>query len=158
LLMVPLTPLVVASALLLGPWLGFASSMAGALFSAAGGFVAGERMGGRLLEQFSDSRVHRLSKRLSSRGILAVAVLRMVPVAPYTVVNLVAGASHLRLGRFLLGTLIGMTPGIGALTWFSDSLFRAVTEPGPQSLGVLLGATVFIGLAAWLLRRVLKSS
>ena len=158
LLMVPLTPLVVASALLLGPWLGFASSMAGALLSAAGGFVAGERLGGRLLEHYSESRVHQLSKRLSSRGILAVAVLRMVPVAPYTVVNLVAGASHLRLGRFLLGTLIGMTPGIGALTWFSDSLLRAVTEPGPQSLGVLLGATVFIGLAAWLLRRVLKSS
>ena len=73
-------------------------------------------------------------------------------------VNLVAGASHLRMGRFLLGTVIGMTPGIGALTRFSDSLFRAVTEPGPQSLGVLLGATVFIGFAAWLLRRVLKSS
>lgn len=158
LLMVPLTPLIVASALLLGPWLGFASSMTGALMSAAGGFAMGERMGGQLLERYRESRVHRLSKRLSSRGILAVAVLRLVPVAPYTVVNLVAGASHLQLGRFLIGTAIGIVPGIAALTWFSDSLYRAVTEPGAQSIGVLAGATAFIAIGVWLLRRVLKST
>ena len=157
-LMVPLTPLVVASALLLGPWLGFASSMAGALLSAAGGFVAGERMGGQLLARYSESGIHRLSKRLSDRGILAVAVLRMVPVAPYTVVNIVAGASHLQLARYMLGTAIGMVPGIGALSWFSGSLYEAVTEPSAQSIGVLLGATAFIGLGVWLLRRMLKSS
>jgi phospholipase D1/2 len=157
-LMVPLTPLVVASALLLGPWLGFASSMAGALLSAAGGFVAGERMGGQLLARYSESGIHRLSKRLSDRGILAVAVLRMVPVAPYTVVNIVAGASHLQLARYMLGTAIGMVPGIGALSWFSGSLYEAFTEPSAQSIGVLLGATAFIGLGVWLLRRMLKSS
>jgi len=157
-LMVPLTPLVVASALLLGPWLGFASSMAGALLSAAGGFVAGERMGGQLLARYSESGIHRLSKRLSSRGILAVAVLRMVPVAPYTVVNIVAGASHLQLARYMLGTAIGMVPGIGALSLFSGSLYKAVTEPSVESIGVVLGATVFIGLGVWLLRRVLKST
>jgi uncharacterized membrane protein YdjX (TVP38/TMEM64 family) len=156
--MVPLTPLVVASALLLGPWLGFASSMTGALFSAAAGFVAGDRMGGQLLARYSESGVHRLSKRLSSRGILAVAVLRMIPVAPYTVVNIVAGASHLRLDRFMLGTLIGMAPGLAALAWFSDSLFRAVTEPSTQSVGLLLGVTAFIGIAVWLLRRLLQTS
>ena len=157
-LMVPLTPLVVASALLLGPWLGFTSSMTGALISGAVGFLGGERLGGRLLERYSESRVHQLSKRLSNRGILAVAILRMVPVAPYTVVNIVAGASHLRLGRYMLGTAIGMAPGIAALTWFSDSLYRAITDPDPQSLGVLAGMTVFIGLAAWWLRRLVKSS
>lgn len=158
LLMVPLTPLVVASSLLLGPWLGFASSMAGALISGAAGFIAGHLAGRQLLEHYSETRVHRLSKRLSDRGILAVAVLRMVPVAPYTVVNVVAGASHLQLGRFMVGTAIGMVPGVAALSWFSGSLYRAVTEPSAQSLGVLAAATVFIGAGVWLLRRLLKSS
>jgi len=58
----------------------------------------------------------------------------------------------------LAGTAIGMVPGVGALTVFSDSLYRAVTDPGPQSLAVLLGATALIAIAAWLLRRMLKSS
>jgi len=158
LLMVPLTPLVVGSSLLLGPWMGFGSSMAGALISAVAGFIAGHLMGRQLLEQYSESRVHRLSKKLSDRGILAVAVLRMVPVAPYTVVNVVAGASHLQLGRFMAGTAIGMVPGVAALSWFSGSLYRAVTDPSARSLGVLLAATVFIGVGALLLRRLLKSS
>jgi phospholipase D1/2 len=157
-LMVPLTPLVVASALLLGPWLGFASSMTGALLSGAAGFVAGQVMGGQLLERYSQSRIHRLSERLSERGILAVAVLRMVPIAPYTVVNIVAGASHLRLGRFMLGTAIGMAPGIAALSWFSDSLYQAVTDPSARSLGILGAATVVILVAVLSLRRLLKSS
>ena len=109
----------VASALLLGPWLGFASAMAGALVSAALGFLLGLLMGGGLLERYSETRVHDLSKRMSRRGILAVAVLRMVPVAPYSVVNIVAGASHLTLHRFLIGTAIGMAPGVAALCWFS---------------------------------------
>lgn len=158
LMMLPLTPLVVASAVLLGPWLGFASSMAGALVSAGIGFVVGMLMGGKLLERYSETKVHDLSKRLSSRGILAVAVLRMVPIAPYTVVNIVAGASHLKLNRFLIGTAIGMVPGIGALSWFSDSLWQAVRQPSAESLGVLLAVTVFIGTGVLLLRRIMKSS
>jgi uncharacterized membrane protein YdjX (TVP38/TMEM64 family) len=36
----------------------------------------------------------------------------LIPIAPFTIVNLVAGASGVRLGDFLLGTLIGMAPGI----------------------------------------------
>ena len=158
LLMVPLTPLVVASAVLLGPWLGFASSMTGALLSAGIGFVIGVLMGGKLLERYSESKVHDLSKRLSRRGILAVAVLRMVPIAPYSVVNIVAGASHLKLNRFLIGTAIGMVPGIGALSWFSDSLWQAVKQPSAESLGVLLAVTAFIATGVLLLRRILKSS
>lgn len=158
LMMVPLTPLVVASAVLLGPWLGFASSMTGALVSAGIGFVIGILMGGKLLERYSESKVHDLSKRLSRRGVLAIAVLRMVPIAPYSVVNIVAGASHLKLNRFLIGTAIGMVPGIGALSWFSDSLWQAVKQPSAESLGVLLAVTAFIATGVLLLRRILKSS
>lgn len=157
-LMVPLTPVVVASALLLGPWLGFASSMTGALLSGAVAFIGGQSMGGKLLERYGNGRIHHLSERLSERGILAVAVLRLVPIAPYTVVNIVAGASHLRLGRFMLGTAIGMTPGIAVLSWFSDGLYQVVINPDMESAGILLGATVVIVFAAWVLRRLLKSS
>jgi len=158
LMMLPLTPLVVASAVLLGPWLGFASSMTGALISAGIGFVIGILMGGKLLEHYSESKIHDLSMRLSRRGILAVAVLRMIPVAPYSVVNIVAGASHLKLNRFLIGTAIGMVPGVGALSWFSDSLWQAVRQPSAESIGVLLAVTAFIGAAIFLLRRIMKSS
>jgi uncharacterized membrane protein YdjX (TVP38/TMEM64 family) len=158
LIMVPLSALVVASALLLGPWLGFACSMIGALISAAIAFTAGKLTGGQILEHYGESGVHRLSQRLSDRGILAVAVLRLMPVAPYTIVNLVAGASHLTLGKFLIGSAIGLAPGLAALTWFSGSLYQAVNEPSMQSLGLLAVVITLIGAGVFVLRRLLRDS
>ncbi len=117
-MMVPLTLLVVASAVLLGPWIGFGCSMAGSLISAWLGFQLGHKLGGRAVRGLSRSQIHRLSKGLSDRGILAIAVLRMLPIAPYTVVNLAAGASHLQVGKFMLGSLLGLVPELPRLRCF----------------------------------------
>jgi uncharacterized membrane protein YdjX (TVP38/TMEM64 family) len=39
-------------------------------------------------------------------------MIRMVPIAPFSIVNVVAGASKLSLRDYLLGTALGMLPGI----------------------------------------------
>jgi len=158
LLMVPLTVLVVATALMVGAWQGFGLALAGALISAMLAFTLGHILSGDLLTQLTGSRVERLSKRMSERGIAAVIILRLVPVAPFTVINLVAGASHLGPSQFIVGSALGLTPGILALTLFSESLYQAVANPGLASLGVLavLAALLIGGTLG--LRRVLRSS
>jgi len=42
-------------------------------------------------------------------------MILMVPIAPFSIVNVVAGASKLRLRDFLLGTALGMLPGIAVM-------------------------------------------
>jgi len=149
---------VVASAVLLGPWVGFGCSMAGALLSAWVGFYIGNVLGGSAIRGLSSTELHRLSKALSNRGVMAIAVLRMLPVAPYTVVNLAAGASHLQAGKFMLGSLLGLMPGIAALTVFSGSLFQAVMNPSAGSLALLAVVAAVIIAGALLFRRLLKTS
>ena len=39
----------------------------------------------------------------------------MVPIAPFSIVNVVAGASKLSLRDFMLGTVLGMAPGIAVM-------------------------------------------
>ena len=156
--MVPLTLLVVASAVLLGPWIGFGCSMGGALLSAWAGFQIGNVFGGQAIRGLSSSELHRLSKALSNRGVMAIAVLRMVPIAPYTVVNLAAGASHLQLGKFMLGSLFGLAPGIAALTVFSGSLFEVVMNPSAANLGVLAVVACVIVAGVLVFRRLLRTS
>ena len=39
-------------------------------------------------------------------------MIRMVPIAPFSIVNVIAGASELRLRDYMLGTALGMLPGI----------------------------------------------
>ena len=50
-------------------------------------------------------RLNRIRRGIVRRGVLAVAAVRLVPIAPFTVVNLVAGASRIPLLDFVLGTV-----------------------------------------------------
>jgi phosphatidylserine/phosphatidylglycerophosphate/cardiolipin synthase-like enzyme/uncharacterized membrane protein YdjX (TVP38/TMEM64 family) len=156
--MVPVSLLVILSAILLGPWLGFGCAMLGAMLSGFLAFLGGQIMGGTVIERFEGSQIHRLSQSLSRRGIMAVAMVRLIPVAPYTVVNLVAGASHLRVGQFMIGSFIGLLPGIGALTIFSGTLYEAIMNPSAKTLGILGVVAVVVVAGTLLVRRLLKSS
>jgi uncharacterized membrane protein YdjX (TVP38/TMEM64 family) len=85
-----------------------------------------------------------------------MTAVRLFPVAPFTVVNMVAGTSHIRLRDFTFGTLLGMVPGVLAITVFERSLEQAVAEPATGNF-LLLGAVLVavVGLA-WGVRRWLS--
>jgi len=151
LLMVPVTAMAVAVALLLGPGTAFLVSLAGSLVGAAGGYLAGRLFWRDAVRRLAGERLNALSRRLGKRGILSTAMVRVVPIAPFTVVNLVAGASHVSFRDFVVGTGVGMMPGLLALTWAADLVAAAVREP---RLGTWLGAVGALALAvaliAWL--------
>jgi uncharacterized membrane protein YdjX (TVP38/TMEM64 family) len=158
LLVLPVTALIVAAAFLFGPLEGFAYSVVGVAIAASLNFAIGALFGRGFVRRVAGPRVNGVSRRLAREGVLAMAALRLVPVAPFTVVNLVAGASHIGFRDYLFGTLLGMAPGMGALSWFSGGARRLVTGPSPEEiaiylsgLGVLLGAVV--ALRVWLRSR-----
>ena len=111
----PVLVLIAATAAALGPWLGFATAMAGVLLSAFILFVIGRVLGRERLQHLLGRRAARIQERVVGKGILAVVVIRMIPIAPFSLVNVVAGASTLPLRDFLVGTLLGMMPGILAM-------------------------------------------
>lgn len=111
----PVLVLIAATAAALGPWLGFVTALAGVLLSAFVLFVIGRAVGRERLQRLLGRRAARIQERVVGKGILAVVVIRMIPMAPFSVVNVVAGASTLPLRDFLVGTLLGMTPGILAM-------------------------------------------
>jgi uncharacterized membrane protein YdjX (TVP38/TMEM64 family) len=74
-----------------------------------------------------------LSRRLGERGLLAIVFARVVPVGPFSVVNIVAGASHIGWRDFLLGTVIGLLPGVTVASIFVD---RWPRRSGSQALDV----------------------
>jgi phospholipase D1/2 len=111
----PVLVLIAATAAALGPWLGFVSAMVGVFLSALVLFAIGRVLGRERLQRLLGRRAARIQERVVGKGILAVVVIRMIPIAPFSVVNVVAGASTLPLRDFLVGTLLGMTPGILAM-------------------------------------------
>jgi uncharacterized membrane protein YdjX (TVP38/TMEM64 family) len=154
---IPITLIIVATVLVYGTFLGFIYAYSGSLLAAAASFWLGHVLGRDTIRLIAGGRLNVLSQRLGRRGLLAVLAVRLVPVAPFTVVNLVAGASHIKTRDFLLGTAFGMAPGIIAVTIFSDRLLALIKEPSAETLAILalvIGALV-AGAAAiryWLAR------
>src|SRR4029453_5622699 len=98
-----------------GPWMGFVSAAIGVLLSSAILFGIGRVLGHVRLQRLLGRRSSRIKSRIIGKGIVAVAMIRMVPIAPFSIVNLVAGASKLSLRDFMLGTALGMLPGIAVM-------------------------------------------
>lgn len=151
----PLTLLIAATAIVMGPWWGFPTAMAGALASAIALFWVGRLAGGDRLERHGGTLVAQANRRLTDSGIFAIAGVRAVPVAPFTVVNLVAGASKVRFRDYVIGTAIGLAPGALAFNLLGHQLERTITNPSVGDIALLAGlAAVALGLG-WLASRLL---
>jgi len=157
LLMVPVTLLIAVTGIVFGPLRGSLFAIGGVLLSAAVAYGLGHWLGRDTVQRLLGARINRLSRRIAKRGILAIVVVRMLPVAPFTVVNIVAGASHIRLADYLIGTVLGMLPGIVLTVTFVHHLAEAVRNPSFGTVAVLAAvATLIIGVAMGL-QRLLRS-
>jgi uncharacterized membrane protein YdjX (TVP38/TMEM64 family) len=154
LIMAPITALIAATGLLYGPVKGLLVAAVGSLLGALAGYAAGAALGRKPVRRLAGTRLDRLNRQLARRGILSMTVLRLLPVAPFTVINLAAGASHIRFRDFLAGTVLGMAPGITGMTLFAGQLGRFVKEPNWVNFAVLAGLLIVIaGVAFWSWRR-----
>ena len=156
-LAVPLMFLTLVALVAYGPLAGFGCAIAGAMLGAAASYGIGRFLGRDVVQRLGGERINRLSRRLASRGLLAVVAVRMLPVAPFAVVNMVAGASHIRLRDLLLGTLIGISPGTLAMTLFAEQIAAALKNPTPLTFvwAGLTGLLIVVGL--WALQRWLRT-
>ena len=157
LLMVPITVLIGATGIIFPAHLGVIYAFTGSLLSSLITYYIGAGFGRKIVRKLAGSRLNRLSRRLARQGILTVAVVRNLPVAPFTIVNMVAGASHIKLKDFLLGTALGMLPGIIAITLFAGRIAAAFKNPHWTNIAVAAGIAIALVLGIWLTQKRLRS-
>jgi uncharacterized membrane protein YdjX (TVP38/TMEM64 family) len=95
-----------------GPQTGALYSWVGTMASATLSFLLGHLFGGAWVRRFGGARVQSSIDFLARHGVLACALIRVVPSAPFIVVNAAAGAAHIPLWKYWLGTGIGIIPKI----------------------------------------------
>jgi len=153
--MVPVTLMIGATVVAFSPLTGSLYALAGCLASAAVSYGIGAGIGNRILRHISGKRLNRLRKHLSEPGILRVAMARNIPVAPFTILNMIAGASRINLKDFILGTAVGMTPGIVAVSIFTDRVAAAVQEPSWVNIAVAAVVVILFGMSiGWFRKRL----
>jgi uncharacterized membrane protein YdjX (TVP38/TMEM64 family) len=143
---VPILALIGATVVALGPVLGFVCSAAGVLLAASTTFGVGRLIGRQPLRRWLGAKFETLERRFATRGVIAVALIRKVPVAPFTVVNMLIGAVGVRYRDFIIGTALGMLPGIAAFAFVSDRVVDAWRDPTANNVALIAGA-----ILAWIL-------
>jgi uncharacterized membrane protein YdjX (TVP38/TMEM64 family) len=152
---VPVVLLIAATGVVFGPILGPIYAMAGCLASASVGFGVGRWLGRRRIERIGGERVAKLSRSIQRNGTLAVFFVRKIP-APFTLSNIVVGASSVAYRDFMVGTFLGMGAFVVALAGFGYQMTKAVQDPTPATL---IGAALFVGVPltlAWFINRSLR--
>jgi uncharacterized membrane protein YdjX (TVP38/TMEM64 family) len=143
----PVTLLIFATVAVFGGWSGALLAGTGAMASATATYFIGRWVGARFLRRFIGPRINRVRRGLSDRGVLAVAAVRIVPVAPFTVVNLVAGAIGLRFFDYAVGTAIGLTPGVIVMWALGHQIATLFVRPTFDGIALLVCfILVWVGL------------
>ncbi|MEN3365819.1 MAG: phospholipase [Burkholderiales bacterium] len=155
LLMVPVMLVIAVTGIVFGPFYGSLYAIAGSLLSAAVSYGLGWWLGRDTVRRLLGPRINGLSRRIARRGIAAVVIIRTLPIAPFIIVNLVAGASHIRFRDYMIGTFLGMLPGIAITVTFVHHLAETVRNPSMGTISVLVALVALLIGFAMALQRLL---
>jgi len=136
-----------AGGLLFGPWLGALYALIAATLGATAVFLAA-RSGLYGLAARIGARAERLEAGFREDAFSYLFCLRLVPLVPFWLVNLIAGVAGIRLATYVAATFCGMIPGALVYASLGNSLGMLMEQPHFHILsepGVLLP---IIGLAA----------
>jgi len=89
---------------------------------------------------------HRLLRVLREHDdVMELLRLRIMPVAPFAVLDYVAGVAGVSLRRLLLATMLGVVPSVIAYTYVGSELIRGIvtqSQASHRALWIAAGVTV----------------
>ena len=154
---VPQFMLIAAAVVAFGPVTGFAYSWIGTMASSLVGFYLGRAAGAQVLDRFSGEGVRRFTRMIGRNGFFASLIVRLVPSAPFIVVNMAAGVTPMRLRDFVAGTALGIVPKIVLTAFAGSSIIRLLKgEVGRDAIWLALIAAAWIAVG-WAARAWLRS-
>jgi uncharacterized membrane protein YdjX (TVP38/TMEM64 family) len=107
LLFIPRTLLAIVAGLLFGMGWGIVWAASGSVAGAIAGFLVARYINSGLIDA---ARLRPVVAQVEGGGWRAVAVLRLIPVIPHSLVNYALGLTRLPLAAYAFGSLLGQLP------------------------------------------------
>jgi uncharacterized membrane protein YdjX (TVP38/TMEM64 family) len=126
------------------------------MLAAAVTFAIGRLTGRKPLRKLLGHRAQRLERQLKGRSVVAVSLIRKVPIAPFSIINMLIGASGVSFREFMLGTAIGMLPGIAAFALAGARFADVWRNPTPANLAFAAGAIALWVGVVWGVQRLIN--
>ncbi|WP_034594082.1 TVP38/TMEM64 family protein [Hamadaea tsunoensis] len=147
--LIPRTALSLVCGVLFGALAGAAVALSAAVLAAVATFWLGRWAGRRAIAARLGGRWSRIDGWLAQRGVLAVVVVRLLPIAPFGLMGYAYGTSSTRFRHYVIGTAIGATPSafantaIGAAVVSPHGATLLTYAPAAISFCVMVGATLY---------------
>ena len=154
--MFPRPLLTLLTVIAFGPWLGFLYGMAGILTAALATYYVGVLLPPRWVERVAGRSFAPVAESLRKHGVLAVLAVRIMPAAPFAVEGAIAGGLRIKVRDYLLGTFLGMLPGVLATTVFGDQIAGWLEDPETISWWVVAAVVLFVVATTYFARRWLR--
>lgn len=142
-LLVPATFMNLAGGILFGPLWGPLVNISGCALGATLAFVISRFVAGssirRWIEQRNAAWLERSMESVESEGWRFVMFTRLVPAFPFPLMNYLLGVTRIRLGHYVLATLIGIAPSVTAVSYLGHTSISLILEDGGQPMLILGG-------------------
>ena len=153
LLLFPRPFLTLLTIIAFGRWLGFAYSAAGIMLAAMATYYAGRLMRKQTAVRLAGQKFEAASELLREHGIVAVFASNQVPVPPFAVQGIIAGAIRIPAWEYAAGSALGMAPGLVAAVFFAGELRAWLEDPATINWWIVAGAAAAFFAFGWWIRR-----
>jgi uncharacterized membrane protein YdjX (TVP38/TMEM64 family) len=140
LLVLPKGVLSIGAGIAFGFLPGAAIVMVGAILGASAAFVVGRWLGRDAVERMAGAHLARLDALVTRYGFAAIVLVRLIPLAPFTVINYAAGLTSIGFRSYAVATAVGIIPG--TLAYVALGAFGT----SPTSWEFLVAILVFAAL------------
>ena len=158
-LMFPRPVLTLLTIVTLGVKLGLACSVAGILAAALATYGTGRVLKRDTVRKLAGDRFERATHVLRGHGVMAIFAANMLPVPPFGLQGIIAGAIRIKLWEYSLGTLLSLLPGALMLTAFGQQIRAALQNPSevnywlPAAAAAAFAIFVYFG-RRWAAKRI----
>ncbi len=155
-IMFPRWIITMTAVLAFGPWHGFIYAFIGIIIAGVVTFLPGRLVERDTIRRVAGKKLKPVTRFMERKGLIAVTLVRLVPIAPFPIVNLVMGAMRVKLWHFALGTFLGMLPGMLAATVLSEQLAAALEDPTHVNFWLIAGAVLMLVTLAFFGQRYMR--
>ncbi|BAP17945.1 TVP38/TMEM64 family protein [cyanobacterium endosymbiont of Epithemia turgida] len=153
LLILPSTPLNLSGGALFGIGWGVFWTTIAAMLAAILSFAFTRTLGRKYVTRKLAYKWEAIDAEIRQGGLFYLFAIRLLPIIPYGIVNVAAGLTSIRFQDYLIGTVLGIIPGILPFVMIGAG-FKSLNQG--NILPLLCGFTltgILVGVSAWYRRR-----
>ena len=127
----------IAGGFMFGPYLGTVYVVVGATIGAVGVFLAAKYALGDVLRARAGPAIKRMEAGFRENEMSYLLILRLVPLFPFWLVNLVPAFLGVSLRTYTIGTLLGIIPGAFVYALVGVGAGAVLDAGGDLNLGII---------------------